>query len=225
MKRIGLIVAMETDSLASHYGKLEKIPSPPGFNLYIHHKSNCDLYVLHTGIGEIAAAAGTQYLISEWKVELIVNFGVVGGLTEAMVRQRLCVVQRLVHYRFDASKFMDIPEGQLPDHSDRFIYTDKNLVNQALVLNPDLCPVTCASGDKFVDSAEEKAFIHKEFSADICEMEAAGIVLTCQANNVPCLLFKAISDSLTGGGKEFWKELQNAALVCLQTADKIIETF
>ncbi|MBR5927948.1 MAG: 5'-methylthioadenosine nucleosidase, partial [Spirochaetia bacterium] len=78
-------------------------------------------------------------------------------------------------------------------------------------------------GDKFVASAEEKERIHNEFAADICEMEAAGIVLTCEANNVSCLLLKAIADSLTGGDKEFWKELQSAALVCLQTADKIIE--
>jgi hypothetical protein len=36
-------------------------------------------------------------------------------------------------------------------------------------------------------------------------------------------MLKAVADSLAGGGKEFWKELQSAALVCLQTADKIIE--
>ena len=58
MKRIGIIVAIETDSLSAHYGKLEKLPCPSGFNLYILHKPNCDLYVLHTGVGEVAAAAG-----------------------------------------------------------------------------------------------------------------------------------------------------------------------
>lgn len=224
MKRIGVIVAIETDSLFAHYGKLEKLPCPSGFNLYILHKPNCDLYVLHTGVGEVAAAAGTQYLISECKVELVVNFGVVGGLTHAMEKQRLCVVQRIVHYRFDASKYLNIPIGQVPPYGDIFVYTDKNLVNQALILNPELCPATCASGDKFVASAEEKSQIHEDFAADICDMEAAGIVLTCGANDVPCLLLKAISDSLTGGEKEFWKELQSAALACLQTADKIIET-
>ena len=38
MKRIGVIVAIETDSLFAHYGKLEKLPCPSGFNLYILHK-------------------------------------------------------------------------------------------------------------------------------------------------------------------------------------------
>ena len=223
MKRIGVIVAIETDSLFEHYGKLEKLPSPPGFNLYILHKPNCDLYVLHTGVGEVAAAAGTQYLISACQVELVVNFGVVGGLTQAMAKQRLCVVQRVVHYRFDASKYLNIEVGRVPEHADIFIYTDKNLVNQALIINPDLAPVTCASGDWFVDSAEDKRRIHADFAADICDMEAAGIVLTCETNDVPCLMLKAVADSLAGGGKEFWKELQSAALVCLQTADKVIE--
>ena len=223
MKRIGVIVAIETDSLFEHYGKLEKLPSPPGFNLYILHKPNCDLYVLHTGVGEVAAAAGTQYLISACQVELVVNFGVVGGLTQAMAKQRLCVVQRVVHYRFDATKYLPVAVGQVPPHEDVYIYTDKNLLNQALIINPNLAPVTCASGDKFVAAAEEKTAIHDDFAADICDMEAAGIVLTCEANNVPCLMLKAISDSLTGGEKEFWTELQSAALACLQTADKVIE--
>lgn len=223
MKRIGIIVAIETDSLFAHYGKLEKLPCPSGFNLYILHKPNCDLYVLHTGVGEVAAAAGTQYLISECKVEMVVNFGVVGGLTQTMEKQRLCVVQRVVHYRFDATKYLPVAVGQVPPHEDVYIYTDKNLVNQALILNSELCPATCASGDWFVDSAEDKRQIHADFAADICDMEAAGIVLTCEANDVPCLMLKAVADSLAGGGKEFWKELQSAALVCLQTADKIIE--
>ena len=224
MKRVGLIVAIEADTLFEHYGKLEKLPGPPGFNLYILHKTNCDLYVLHAGVGEVAAAAGTQYLISQSQVELVVNFGVVGGLTQAMSKQRLCVVQRVVHYRFDATKYLNIPIGQVPPHSDIFVNLDKNLVNQALMINPDLMPVTCASGDKFVDSADEKSSIHNDFGSDICDMEAAGIVLTCEANNVPCLMLKAISDSLTGGANEFWQELQSAALACLQTADKIVES-
>ena len=121
MKRIGIIVAIETDSLFAHYEKLEKLPCPSGFNLYIIHKPNCDLYVLHTGVGEVAAAAGTQYLISECKVELVVNFGVVGGLTQNMAKQRLCVVQRVVHYRFDATKYLPVALGQVPPHEDVYI--------------------------------------------------------------------------------------------------------
>lgn len=224
MKRIGLIVAIETDSLFAHYGDMERVNCPSGFNLYIHHKKDCDLYILHTGIGEVAAAAGTQYLISQCQVELVVNFGVVGGLTPVMAKHSLAVVQRVVHYRFDATKYMPVAVGQVPPHQDIYIYPDKNLVNQALMINPDLMPVTCASGDKFVDSAKEKESIHNDFAADICDMEAAGIVYTCEANDVPCLLLKAVSDSLTGGGKEFWQELQKAALSCLQVTDRIIDS-
>ena len=47
-------------------------------------------------------------------------------------------------------------------------------------------------------------------------------MLTCEANDVPCLMLKAVADSLAGGGKEFWQELQKAALSCLQVTDKII---
>ena len=39
-------------------------------------------------------------------------------------------------------------------------------------------PVVCASGDKFIADSEQKIKVHEMFDADICEMEAAGIVLT-----------------------------------------------
>ncbi|MCQ2603668.1 MAG: 5'-methylthioadenosine/S-adenosylhomocysteine nucleosidase [Spirochaetia bacterium] len=223
MKKIGLIVAIETDSIFAHYKNVEKLDSPSGFELYVSHKDNCDLFILHAGMGEVAAAAGTQYLISACHVELVVNFGVVGGLTEDMGKHKIVVVQRVVHYRYDASEFMDVVVGQVPPHSDLYVYPDRNLMTQALMLNTELMPVTCASGDKFISSADEKKSIHDRFSADICEMEAAGIVLTCEVNDVPCLLLKAVSDGLTGGAGEFYSELQKAALSCLQVTDKIIE--
>ena len=74
----------------------------------------------------------------------------------------------------------------------------------------------------FVGTAEEKSFLHERFAGDVCDMESAGIVLTCELNGVPCLLLKAVSDGLADGADGFYTELQNASLRCLEVADKVM---
>ncbi len=45
-------------------------------------------YALNCGAGE--AALQPQFLISQMQVDFIVNFGVVGGLTEEMTKTKMC---------------------------------------------------------------------------------------------------------------------------------------
>ena len=96
-------------------------------------------------------------------------------------------------------------------------------MDKSLEIEPTLKKVICASGDKFVSSKEKKEELHKAFNADICEMEAAGIVLTCNRNKVPCLLIKTGSDSVEGGAEEFKNMIDESARICLELAAKIIE--
>ena len=55
------------------------------------------------GPGEIAAASGTQFLISEYHVDIVMNFGVVGGLTEEMSKTKVCIVEKVVHTKGERS--------------------------------------------------------------------------------------------------------------------------
>lgn len=222
--KIGLIVAIEMDSIFHHYTTLQKMDCPKGFELYKAKKENVELFVLKTGMGEVAASCGVQYLISTFHVDMIVNFGVVGGLTAEMSERKVCLVERVVHYKYDCSEFMNLVVGQLPDHDSIFLPTTQELVEHALRFVPDLKKVTCCSGDKFIGTTEEKSYLHETFDGDICDMESAGIVLACEMNDVPCLLFKAVSDGLTGGAKSFYDELLEASQKCLAVADQIIET-
>ena len=54
-------------------------------------------------------------------------------------------------------------------------------------------------------------------------MEAAGIVLTCNRCGVPCLLIKAVSDSITGGAEEFVQALEQASALCLRVTAKVLK--
>lgn len=222
MKNTGLIVAVELDAVTRRYGEPEKKTVCGGFEVSVYRIGDRFLHVLNCGAGELSAAAGTQVLISCFGAELIVNFGVVGGLTPEMALARTCIVKGVVHYDFDPGAFTGTPVGQYAGFDSPVMPASPEYVQKALEICPELKPVICASADKFVEDKNKKAELHTKFGADICEMEAAGIVLTCHRNNVPCLLIKTVSDGLEGGFEEFSREIGRASDLCLRTVEEII---
>lgn len=224
MKKIGMIVAVEMDAVLSRFGAPKGKERRGGFNVYHYENETYGLLVVSSGAGEIAAAAAAELLIAAYGVDLIVNFGVVGGLTEEMTMARTVVVERVVHTDFDTSDWDGFEPGHYAAYPTRYVPADPELVKKACEAAPELIPVTCASADKFVGREEKKRALHEEFNADICEMEAAGILLTANRAGVPCLLIKAVSDGITGGAEEFEREVMHSSEVCLEVTDRIIRS-
>ncbi len=222
MKTIGMLVAVEIKAVLDRYGDKLCEKETAGYRVMEYKTPEYNLVILKCGAGEIAAAGGTQFLISEYKVDMIINFGVVGGLTPEMAKTKTCVVEQVVHYDFDTSAVDNWEVGRYDDYPTPYIPTTKALVDKAVSLNPDLMPVICASADKFIADPARKAELNRQFGAKICEMEAAGIVLICNRNKVPCLLIKSVSDSIEGGAEEFHNTVNEAAAMCLDIADAII---
>ena len=222
MKTIGMLVAVEIKAVLDRYGDKLCEKETAGYRVMEYKTPEYNLVILKCGAGEIAAAGGTQFLISEYKVDMIINFGVVGGLTPEMAKTKTCVVEQVVHYDFDTSAVDNWEVGRYDDYPTPYIPTTKALVDKAVSLNPDLMPVICASADKFIADPARKAELNRQFGAKICEMEAAGIVLICNRNKVPCLLIKSVSDSIEGGAEEFHNTINEAASMCLDIADAII---
>ncbi len=222
MKKIGMIVAVEISAVLSRYGRPSSCSKECGFDIMKYNCKNYELIIAKSGEGELAAAAAVEHLISRHGVDMVVNFGVVGGLTPEMSKAKTCIVERVVHYQFDISEIDPVKVGQHIGYDDIYLYPDRGLFNKAIELHPELLPVTCASGDRFVGKAEDKAALNRDFGAEICEMEAAGVVLTCDRCGIPCLLIKTVSDGITGGAEEFSKEVSRSADICLEITDQIM---
>lgn len=222
MKKIGMLVAVEMDAVLRRYGTAKKVENRHGFEMHQYDMGAYELYVLRSGAGEIAAAAAAELLIDRYEVEMIVNFGVVGGLTAEMAQTKTCVVEKVVHYDFDTVAYDHCLLGQYMGYPDEFLRPAPELVEKAVRLCPELKRVTCASADKFVAGEEAKSALHARWGADICEMEAAAIVLTCDRAEIPCLLIKTVSDGLTQGGEDFGTALGHTSALCLEVADRII---
>lgn len=224
MKKFGIIAAVEIDAVKRRYGNPSEKIQDGGFDIYHYEVNGNDIYVLHSGIGEISAAAATQLLISVYHADLILNFGVVGSLTKEMDDIRLCVVEKVVHYQIDTSEIDDCLPGQyLEEYPTIYMPATKELVDLAIKVEPSLVKATCASGDRFVAKAEDKAALHEQFGADICEMEAAGIIKTANRNHVPCLSIKMVSDSLHGGAEEYETAFDESSDKCLAVLDAIMK--
>lgn len=138
MKNIGMIVAVEIASVLERYGTPHGEESVWGFKVFRYDMAGSRLYVLNSGVGELAAAAAAQLLIDRYEVGMIVNFGVVGGLTEDMGELRTCVVEKLVHYDFDLSEIDPVEPGRYPGYDSVYIPMSPELVQKAVELAPEL---------------------------------------------------------------------------------------
>ena len=221
MRKIGLLVAVEEEALRRKYG--EGYDLNDGYGAMLYQTAKSQVYALYSGAGEILAASATQYLIDRYEVAAVLNYGIVGGCREDLKANEPCLVESVVHWQYDLSDVDNIPVGRYMEYPDRQLRTDTRLLETASRAFPNLRHVCCASGDKFVGKTEEKLWLNREFGADVCDMESAAILLTCDRNRVPCLMVKTVADSVRGGAEEYWSEKGRTAMTCMDIVDKLID--
>ena len=221
---VGMVVAVEMAAVDELYGSPKKIIDTHFQKVYLYEKSGINLYIINCGPGQIVAAASSQLLISEFDVSIILNFGVVGALTEKASKERLYIAKEVINYDFDTSEADDVEVGRHMGYPSRNIPLDESLIKKARSIDPTIPLAIGASGSKFVGSRQEKEWINKEFGADILDMELAAIAITCDINHIPALSIKMVADSIDGGSEEFYKQLKKSSMEALILLDKIIES-
>ncbi len=225
MKKFGLVVAIETEinSLLKTGKSFIKI-NDNKFEIYYSKINNNELYVIHSGCGEIFASIATQYLITKYNIDLIFNYGICGALKPGLETSSCCLIDSIVNYDFDTDPIDHKGVGFHTEIDSLILKPDNSLIQK--VLDIKKLPIyRCASGDKFIDLESDRLALNKNFSCDVCEMEAAGIFLTCFQNNIPCLFLKGISDSYSGGNQEFIKMAETSSFIAANLFINIIENF
>lgn len=221
--RIGIVVAMDKELQPFLSNKHYTKTTINGYEVYSFEMCNKQVVCckLRT-VGEICAAGATQLLITQYQVQLILNFGVVGALTDNGKLLDTMLVGSVVHYDMDTSCVDNCKVGRYLIFDDVAIPTDQDMLQLALSVQ-NLPVVRCASADKFVEGEQAKSALNKQFGADICDMESAGIVITCKLNGVKVLLIKTVSDALTGGVQEFEVNLQKAAQQYVHFVEQLLQ--
>ena len=194
-------------------GKMKKIATA---TFYEGNIGELEVVLVHSGIGKVNAAIATQILITEFKVDYVINTGVAGSLDPSLnIFDVVCSIDAIEH-DVDASYF-GYERGQVPQSKSPFYPSDPYLAQLMLkafssikmdakvtgrfssddaniVKHIKLVMGRVASGDIFVTNKSMKDRLHKDTEAICVEMEGAAVAHTCVANNVPYLILRCISD-------------------------------
>ena len=221
IKKIGIVIAIERELEAFLKSSYEIEELEGGFKCF-RTVVNCnEVYVIKSGWGLIDAAVATQYLITKFGVEVILNFGVTGALDPALKVSDLFYVRKCLNFDFDTSSIDAVVPHQYGDMEDEFVYLDAELIDLVKSIYPEIKEAVDASGDKFVDKKEDKeARFHA--GCNICDMEVVAIARVCFLNNVKCLSIKCISDEYDGDGRDFEENVRASADKAFRLIDRIL---
>ena len=194
MKKIGLIFAMEEE--IQEFIKLIKVDNEYqlfGLPFYetVINDNHCLLTVC--GVGKVNAARTTQILIDNYGVDMIINVGVAGGVSDNLKVGDIIIGERLVQHDFDITAF-NYDKGYIPNVG-VFINSDEYLIRIAsLVIKENVYKGIIASGDIFLTDSLMSNKIRNKFDALCVEMEGASIAQVAYLSNTPFLVLRSISD-------------------------------
>jgi adenosylhomocysteine nucleosidase len=174
--------------------------------------------VVFSGWGKVAAAATTAQLIAAYDVTDIVFSGVAGAVKHGLSIGDVVVGTELIQHDLDASPIFpryEVPllgkallatdaglRARLRIAAEQFLHEDLALaVPQSArdsfgITSPQLIEGVIASGDQFVDSAQEIEDLRRRLPQVTCvEMEGAAVAQVCDEYAMPFGIVRTISDA------------------------------
>lgn len=158
--------------------------------------------VVKSNVGKVNSSRICQMMIDKFNVELIINVGTAGSVSNDLNIGDVVVADKLVQYDFDVTPF-GRKLGEI-ENIGEYISVDQDLLNLFEDLNVKYGMI--ASGDRFIYKREDKDYIRETFNAFCVEMEGASIAQVCYLNQIPFLVIRSITDKLDGSSKVEFEE-------------------
>lgn len=202
----GIVVALQNEAKnviekTSAVEKTAKI----GKKIYFGSVGNNNFVLIISGIGKVNAAFSTQYLIDNYPVDRIVNFGSVGAVRDKAETLKYYAVNKCCQYDFDLSALDNVPVGFIQDY-DRVYFTPET---DRLSFLPT---AALASSDRFTVKETDVKTV-SDLNCSLVDMEGGAIAQVCTANDIPYYIFKGITD-VVGNGTEQNTFYDNLQKVC-----------
>ena len=202
---IGIIGAMEieTRTLCAMLED-ERVERISGRDYHVGKLYGRDVVICTCGIGKVFAAICTEAMILNYKVELVINTGVAGALSDKLDVCDVVVSTAVVQHDMDTSPLGD-PVGLISGinrvYFDAHTESADKLASITASLGINTLRGVVASGDQFIAGAEAKERIKESFPDAVCaEMEGGAIGHCAYVNDTPFVVLRAISDKADGTG-------------------------
>jgi adenosylhomocysteine nucleosidase len=205
---IGLLSAMEEETqLFRQHLTIDNSQTIGGVEFHVGTLNGVEVVMGKCGVGKVHAAAAVQAMIDRFAVSSIIFTGLAGTLVPYLKRGDVVISNFVGQHDFDLTAFGKRP-GQVTENS-RLIEADPRLVQFAAKayedsvsaerLDGQMVVGTIVTGDSFVADAARIKWLQREFGAVAAEMEGAAVGQVCQANKVPFVVIRIISDGASGG--------------------------
>lgn len=159
---------------------------------------NRDVVLAVCGVGKVFAALCAEAMIIRYRPDAIINAGVAGALSGGLRVFDTVLADTVLQHDMDTSAIGD-PVGLVSGINKIEFEADRKLssaIAEAAQKNGiDVKYVKIATGDRFIDTEEDRRRIRSLFGADVCEMEGGAIAQVCYVNGLPFALLRTISDA------------------------------
>lgn len=190
---IGIIGAMDAEvrGIESVMNKMTRT-NVGGSDVVVGTIHGRSVALMQSGIGKVNAAFAAQLLIREFNVSRLYMTGIAGGMGGRLHTLDLLIPDLFVQYDVivpgEPDGYMDILDrvGVLPDEK----------ISAELAAACGATRGTMATGERFVDSEEDKADILRRFPTVVAaDMESGAVAQVCARLKVPMACVKVISDA------------------------------
>ncbi|MBQ7089366.1 MAG: 5'-methylthioadenosine/adenosylhomocysteine nucleosidase [Clostridia bacterium] len=219
--RIGIIGAMESE-VHNLIARMEGVTyhEKAGRRFAVGTLAGKNAVVVQSGIGKVAAAITAQMLIDVFGVDILLNTGMAGGLDPRLAVKDLVIADAALQHDFDITAFGHARGFMygVDDQTPTLFTADAALCEKAKAAAAQVLPANSkaiggiiASGDIFVDDSALKTQLRDGFGAAAAEMEGAAIAQTAEANGVPFVILRTISDLAEHQANVSFDELEQYA--------------
>ena len=227
--RAGIIGAMEAE-VAILKKKLtnSKTTVHHGFTFYQGELNSSEVVIVQSGIGKVASALATVFLIEQFQPDYVVNTGSAGGFEQSLKVGDIVISSEVRYHDVDVTAF-GYEKGQLPNQPAAYV-ANAHLVDAAKSSALSLEHIKSlvgliTTGDTFMTDEVDINKARMNFPDMLAvEMEGAAIAHTCHLLNVPFVIIRSLSDI---AGKEsptsFETYLEKAAINSSQLVENMLD--
>jgi len=209
-------IPQEVDLIRSDMNITEEV-TLGGRTFYVGELHGCDVVLVFSRIGKVAASSVTTTLINLFKIDFLLFTGVAGAVHPDLNIGDIVIGEVLYQHDMDGRPLF--PKFHIPlTEKDSFLshendlscaercivdffqeiekYIDKKALAEFSIVAPKGIRGTIATGDQFISNPlDHEDMIFKEEGAHAVEMEGAAVAQICHEYNIPFLIIRTISDN------------------------------